>query len=124
MDKKTFDEIDNKISSSYRMKLEQIRRFLSQGKASVMVGAGFSKNAEISEESRMKDWGELCEDFHKELFGNNPTERDFRLKSALRLAQQLESAKGRNTLDELIKTSLPNSSVSPGYLHSLLVGLT
>ncbi len=105
------------------MKLEQLRRFLSLGKASIMVGAGFSKNAEMSEGSRMKDWGELCEDFHKELFGDSPTDKDFRLKSALRLAQQLECAKGRNALDELIKTSLPNNSISPGYLHSLLVEL-
>lgn len=123
MDKNRFDILNSTLDSSLRMKLEQIRRFLSQGKASVMVGAGFSKNAEMSEGVKMKDWGELCEEFHKELYGVKPGDHDFKLKSALRLAQQLESAKGRNALDELIKSSLPNDSVAPGYLHKLLVKL-
>ena len=106
-----------------RMKLNQIRTFLDMRKASVMVGAGFSKNAVMSEDIRMKDWGELCEDFYTSLYDSKPSDRDFRLKSALRLAQQIESTMGRTALDEIIKNSLPNDSISPGYLHKLLVSL-
>jgi len=105
------------------MKLNQIRAFLDLRKASVMVGAGFSKNAEMGEDVHMKDWGELCEDFYTALYDSKPSDRDFRLKSALRLAQQIESTMGRTALDEIIKNSLPNASISPGYLHELLVSL-
>lgn len=62
MDKTKFKDIEKKLDSSIRMKLNQLRTFLELGKASVMVGAGFSKNAEMGEDVRMKDWGELCED--------------------------------------------------------------
>lgn len=106
-----------------RMKLNQIRTFLDLRKASVMVGAGFSKNAEMGEDVHMKDWAELCEDFYTALYDSKPSDRDFRLKSALRLAQQIESTMGRTALDEIIKNSLPNASISPGYLHELLVSL-
>lgn len=88
-----------------------------------MVGAGFSKNAEMGEDVRMRDWGELCEDFYAALYDSKPSDRDFRLKSALRLAQQIESTMGRTALDEIIKNALPNDSISPGYLHKLLVSL-
>lgn len=123
MDKNTFLKIDKTIDSSMRMKLNQIRSFLDLRKASVMVGAGFSKNAEMGEDVHMKDWGELCEDFYTALYDSKPSDRDFRLKSALRLAQQIESTMGRTALDEIIKNSLPNASISPGYLHELLVSL-
>lgn len=123
MDKTKFKDIEEKLDSSIKMKLNQLRTFLELGKASVMVGAGFSKNAEMGEDVRMKDWGELCEDLYTALYNTKPCDRDFRLKSALRLAQQIESTMGRSALDEIIKDSLPNDSISPGYLHKLLVSL-
>ncbi|MDE7025453.1 MAG: SIR2 family protein [Paramuribaculum sp.] len=123
MNENRFLEIDKTIDSSMRMKLNQIRSFLDLRKASVMVGAGFSKNAAMGENVRMKDWSELCEDFYTALYDSKPSDRDFRLKSALRLAQQIESTMGRIALDEIIKNSLPNASISPGYLHELLVSL-
>lgn len=123
MDTKKFDEIKAKVESSVMMKLEQIRRFLREGKATVMVGSGFSKNAIMDDGVEMLDWPELCVRFYKELYGKEPEEKDLRLKSALKLAQQIESVKGRNALEELIKDSLPNDSIYPGYLHELLVSL-
>lgn len=123
MNEVRFWEINKTIAPSMRMKLNQIRAFLELRKASVMVGAGFSKNAEMGEDVHMKDWSELCEDFYTALYDSKPSDRDFRLKSALRLAQQIESTMGRTALDEIIKNSLPNGSISPGYLHELLVSL-
>lgn len=123
MDETKFKDIEKKLDSSIRMKLNQLRTFLELGKASVMVGAGFSKNAEMGEDVCMKDWGELCEDLYTVLYNAKPCDHDFRLKSALRLAQQIESTMGRSALDEIIKDSLPNDSISPGYLHTLLVSL-
>lgn len=123
MKKNTYKEIEKNLNSSIKMKLNQLRTFLDLGKASVMVGAGFSKNAKMGEDIHMKDWGELCEDFYTALYGSKPSDHDFRLKSALRLAQQIESTKGRTALDEIIKNSLPNDSISPGDLHIQLVSL-
>lgn len=51
MEKTRFDEIDRGLEASMRMKLNQIRTFLDLRKASVMVGAGFSKNAEMGEDT-------------------------------------------------------------------------
>lgn len=51
MEKTRFDEIDRGLEASMRMKLNQIRTFLDLRKASVMVGAGFSKNAEMGEDA-------------------------------------------------------------------------
>lgn len=68
-------------------------------------------------------WGELCEDFYTALYSSKPSDKDFRLTSALRLAQQIESAMGRTALDEIIKNAIPNDSISPGYQHKVLVGL-
>ena len=123
MEKSKFQEIEKNLDSSMRMRLNQLRTFLDMGKASVMVGAGFSKNADMGENINMKDWGELCEEFYATLYNSKPCDRDLRLKSALRFAQQIESTMGRNALDEIIKNSLPNDSISPGYLHKLLVSL-
>lgn len=123
MTKEEFKNIDAKISSSMRMMLDQLRKFLRQGRASVMVGAGFSKNARLAAGARMKNWYELCCDFHTSLFGLEPSDADFSLKSALRLAQQVECAKGRDALDEIIRDSVPDEMATPDYLHKLLVGL-
>lgn len=96
MNKERFWEIDKTITSSMRMKLNQIRTFLDLRKASVMVGAGFSKNAEMGEDVHMKDWGELCEDFYTALYDSKPSDRDFRLKSALRLSTTDRKYNGTN----------------------------
>lgn len=124
MERARFEELERSMPADARMKLNKLRDFLRNDKASVMVGAGFSKNARMAEDVRMKDWGELCEDFHFALYGKKPDDSDFRLKSALRLAQQIESTLGRAALDELIQQSLPNDSISPGHLHELLVSLS
>lgn len=55
MDKNRYNEIECGLASSIKMKLNQIRTFLDLGKASVMVGAGFGKNAKMGEDVHMKD---------------------------------------------------------------------
>lgn len=77
MNENRFLEIDKTIDSSMRMKLNQIKSFLNLRKASVMVGAGFSKNAEMGENVRMKDWSELCEDFYTALYDSKGTVHNF-----------------------------------------------
>lgn len=117
-------EIEN-ISSELRMKLEQIRMFLLQEKASVMVGAGFSKNAQQTEFAKMKDWNELTMSFYNQLFvGHEEHERNKGLlHEPLKLAQMYECSFGRNALDALIQNSLPNEAAAPGKLHEKLMQL-
>lgn len=113
------------VPSELMMKLEQIRMFLSQGKASVMVGAGFSKNAYQSEFATMKDWPELTRAFYNQLFIDE-TERDRNislLHEPLKLAQMYECSFGRNALDALIQSSLPNEAAAPGKMHEKLMQL-
>ena len=50
MDETKFKDIEKKLDSSIRMKFNRLRTFLELGKASAMVGAGFSKKAEMGEE--------------------------------------------------------------------------
>ena len=47
------------MPDSLRMKLDHIKRYLDQGKAAALIGAGFSKNARMSETAEMKDWNAL-----------------------------------------------------------------
>ncbi len=123
MEEKRFNELLSGISSSLKMKLDHIRKFLYLGQASAMVGAGFSKNAEMDETTYMKDWGQLTDDFYEELYRKKPSDNDMRLKSSMKLASQVECTKGRAALDELIIKSLPDAKIRPGKVHHDLVKL-
>ena len=50
MEDKLYKQIETNLSSSIKMKLDNIRNYLSYGNASVMVGAGFSTQT----------WMKLC----------------------------------------------------------------
>ena len=122
--KNEYNEIAKSLPSNFRMRLEQISMFLSQGKASVMVGAGFSKNAQQMEFAQMKDWGELTRIFYEQLFfGEDRKKNEIYLYEPLKLAQMYESSFGRNALDTLIQNSLHNESIVPGRLHKMLMKL-
>ncbi len=56
METKQFNEILNNVPGSFKAKLERIRRYLHLGKVSVMVGAGFSRNADVPSHIRVKQW--------------------------------------------------------------------
>lgn len=117
-----YKEIIKNIPSDIKMRLEQIAMFLSQGKASVMIGAGFSKNAQQMGFMQMKGWGELTEIFFNQLFFGEERERNKGyLFEPLKLAQMYECCFGRNALDTLIQNSLHSESIVPGRLHEILM---
>lgn len=115
-----FKEIKNKLSSSLKMKLDHIKRFLTQGNASVLVGAGFSKNAEMDASVCMKDWYSLGLDFYNRLYGDVKGSISI---DPIRLASQIDASFGRNELDEMILNSIPDDRVYPGELHKSLLKL-
>lgn len=106
-----------------RGKLEHIQRFLHDGLASVMVGAGFSLNAERDKNIQVKLWEGLALDFYKRLYGGEPQRGDLSLKSALKLASQVECQYGRYELDRIIEDAVPNDKLKPGPLYLAMVNL-
>lgn len=123
MDIIKFNKIKDSLPSSIKMKLDHILRFLgsSQRKASIMVGAGFSLNANRDSSVEMKDWNGLGKMFFTNLFGKEATSSD--LIDPIRLASQIEACFGKNELNELVLRSLPDDKITPGQLHYQLVEL-
>ena len=113
----------SKIPSPLHATLLRIKRYLDGGRAAVMVGSGFSKNADMAGGVRMKDWRELIDDIYSEVYGNPPTDRDLALTTPMRIASLVETSYGRAALDELIEQSLPDKRVQPGELHRKLMEL-
>lgn len=111
--------------SEVLMKLEQIKTFLMQEKASVMVGAGFSKNAQMMEHVAMKEWNELSENIFNQLFVKEDDKQHYShiRHDALKISQMYECSFGRNALDTLIENSLPDDAIAPGKLHKQLMNL-
>ena len=117
-----YEELKKKLPSSLRMKLDHIKRYLDEGKAAAMVGAGFSKNARMPEAAEMKDWNALGVDFYRRLYGE-PTDYDLRFQNPINLATQVEASFGRHELDDMIQRSLPDDIIVPSRLHVDLLNL-
>lgn len=103
--------------------MDRIRYFLNEERASVMVGAGFSRNAEKESHVVMKDWNGLAADIYEQLYAKRPTANDLAFKTPMRLASLLAANVGRSGLDQIIKDSLPDDLISPGKLHYQLMRL-
>lgn len=118
-----YEEICKQLNPSIQSLLNVIRRYLQANQASVMVGAGFSKNAIFDPGAKMKDWNELGKDFYEQLYAKKPEEKDLEFKSPVRLASQLASYTSHIELDKIISNSLPDGASSPGPLHIKLMQL-
>lgn len=118
-----FDSIVKQMSSSMKMMLDYLKRYLDEGKASAFVGAGFSRNATMPETAEMKDWNMLGVDFYQRLYGCKPSSSDAMFLSPIHLASEVEASFGRNELDNLIIQSLPDDIIVPSKLHKHLLDL-
>ncbi|MFL6197552.1 MAG: SIR2 family protein, partial [Thermoanaerobaculia bacterium] len=119
--------------------LDRIRAALWQrgahGNATVMVGAGMSLNARPrgAGSGRFPTWSDLARTVVDHLYpaygGANSEHRDHALRQAnatsgfLRLAQEYETAFGREALERLIADSVPDLRFEPGVLHQRLLEL-
>jgi hypothetical protein len=106
------------------------------GRASVMIGAGFSRNAVptstgLSSGSTFPGWSELTYEMAKELF-SSPSDKqrlDEAIQSAsstsgsLRIADEYQAWKGRGKLDALLRRAVPDDDFDPGPLHDLALRL-
>lgn len=110
--------------------LRQLRADLWQwpkSRAAVMVGAGFSLNAEPLPGVRRQfpKWQDLSRAMIDELHPSEPAEARAKLSNAdpLRIASQYEAAFDKRKLDLFIRAQIPDSDYVPGKLHRMLMRL-
>lgn len=123
MEESLLEEYKSKLNANIKTRLEHIRRFVFTGQASVMVGAGFSKNGKTTDKAGMKDWNELAKIFYKKLYCQEPTDSDLKFVSPIRLASMIEATFGKKVLDELIENTLSPGNLKPSYLHEALLSV-
>ena len=98
-----------------------VRRALQNGNAAVMVGAGFSKNAENGDELAM--WQEVAQELWRELNPDAAELSDFSASTVTQLGEQYARVFSRPGLEELLKRLIPDERVAPGLLHRSLLSL-
>ncbi|MCA9090814.1 MAG: SIR2 family protein [Planctomycetaceae bacterium] len=116
----------------YAYILNEVRRNLHDprgSRAAVMVGAGFSRNAVPLQSIRtgMPMWQDLVSELVKRLYSEGERElvlgESSATSSALRLAQEFETAFGRPALIELVRETIGDDAFAPGKLHRKLLEL-
>lgn len=130
MTNEKYKELLKSIPATLNMQLTNIQRYLylnkdtnGFGKACVMIGSGFSKNADREVDSSMKDWIELGKVFYEKLYNKEPTDKDMVNNSPIKLASMVEASFGRAVLDKIIQDSLPDDRVYPNTLYRDLLNL-
>ena len=108
----TMSEISDDTSNRMKPYLDEIADRLRSGNAAVMVGAGFSKNAEPvgTASSSLPDWKDLGDAFYRKLHGRAPG-KDERYLNPLKLAEQVQAAFDRPTLERLLRQVIPKDSI-------------
>ena len=102
------------MSDEIKKHLDHIYKQLKSKKAAVLVGAGFSKNANLG----FPDGAELIREFYTKL----PCS-DIQCENLLTMAQEVEKQFGRPRLDDIIHNSIPDNDHSPSALHKKLLSL-
>ena len=114
------DDVPNQLKPY----LNEIADQLWSNNAAVMVGAGFSRNAKPvgPTSASFPSWQELGDHFFEKLQGQRPSE-NARYLSIPKLAEQVEAAFGRPSLDQLLRDAIPDLRYEPSPLHSQLLNL-
>lgn len=104
--------------------MSEIAELIHSNHAAVMVGAGFSRNANARDPSMppFPDWSALGEYFYKKLNGKNPDTR-IMPGAVPGLAEQVEVTFGRARLDRMVRQAIPNTNYDPSELHVRLLNL-
>lgn len=104
--------------------LGQIAEELWKHHASILVGAGFSKNAKAIDGSgrTLPDWSELGNAFYKKLY-DKENGKTLNADEVIKLAQDVADKCGRTSLDSLICGCIDDKSFVPSLLHEHLLEL-
>lgn len=113
------------IATSIKCYLDEISERLQSGHATIMVGAGFSRNAEKSSSnvSNFPNWHQLGNEFYRKLNGRYPRE-DENYLNALKLAEEVEAAFSRAVLDQILQNSIPDNCYTPSKIYSKMLQLS
>lgn len=117
-----------RISLNY---LEQIKERLwsgdEYGNVGLMVGAGFSRNAETRSVNAQPfpSWKELANIMYKELYPsiNANYSEQLHSRDPLRVASGYRVTFGRSALNRLLQKIIPDNDYFPGKLHEMLLKL-
>lgn len=104
--------------------LNDIAERLWNNKASLFVGAGFSKNAHLQSGAKLPpNWDELGDLFFEKSRNRKPNKNDRAYANVLRLAEDVENMCGRQALTELIRNAINDDLLSPSDTHMQLMAL-
>lgn len=114
-----------KNTSDIEIYISEIAERLWSGHASLMVGAGFSMNAQknVIYTKKFPSWNDLGDIFYQKLYGKIPTEKDKCYLDTLKLAEEVEASFGRSALNKILREEIPNTEYQPSELHSKLLQL-
>lgn len=103
--------------------IKELATALSSNHAALMVGAGFSKNAEklSATDKIFLSWNELSDEFFSLIYGDANNKKTY--CSSLRLAQEVETVLGRPKLETILKEAIPDLDYGPSELHKNLMEL-
>ncbi len=104
--------------------LNEISERLFSGHAAVMIGSGFSQNAQPRGGSspQFPDWSELGDLFYERLHHTRP-DAGAKYLSVPTLANEVEAALGRPALDRMLSSAIPDQDHEPAALHIALLNL-
>ncbi|MEP8538980.1 SIR2 family protein [Enterobacter asburiae] len=102
--------------------LNNISSRLWEGRAAILVGAGFSRNAKALTDKARKFpmWNDLGDIFYESVYCEKNSHR---YSNVLKLGDEVQAAFGRATLDKLIMDHIPDKEYEPSKLHISLLSL-
>lgn len=105
--------------------LQEIVQKLKTDHATVMIGAGFSKNAQNNGFTKkgFPDWNELGDLFYEKIHGTKPKLEDKAYLNVLKLADEVQAAFKRTELDNILINEIPDKEYQPSVLHAELLKL-
>ena len=112
------------VPDNLRPYLTEIAERLWSGRAAVMIGAGFSKNAtpNSASDSGFPDWSQLGDLFYEKIHGRKPDTQSKYL-NVLKLADEVQAAFGRSALNQILRDAIPDYDYEPSPLHENLLTL-
>ena len=108
--------------------IKEIKRQLNLGNASLMIGSGFSKNANRDSQNTPypPSWNELKQVFVDRLYETYSVqyrEKMYETKNVLQLAQEYEAEYKRAGLNALLMQLIPDSALIPNEIYNNLLKL-
>ena len=104
--------------------LNEIAKRLVTGHAAVMIGSGFSRNAQprAGSSPEFPDWSGLGDLLYEELYHKQP-DAGAKYLSVRMLANEVEATFGRAALDRILQSAIPDQDHEPAALHIALLNL-